>query len=123
VRPAAAKPRARSSRGPVAVLGVAPALVLGAFALIATGAGPQEDTAAEGKRLFTEHGCYGCHTLEKYGTPIAADLSHIGSKYSYGDLTRWLHDPSAQKPTAHMPKIALSDTEANALAAYLAGQH
>jgi cytochrome c1 len=122
VRPAAAKPRARSSHRPTAVLGVVPALVLGVLALVATSAGPQENTAAEGKRLFTEHGCYGCHTLEKFGTPIAADLSHIGSKYSYGDLTRWLHDPSAQKPTAHMPKIALSDIEANALAAYLAGR-
>jgi mono/diheme cytochrome c family protein len=122
VRPAAAKQRARTFHRPTAVLGVAPALVLGALALIATGAGPQEDTAAEGKRLFTEHGCYGCHTLEKFGTPIAADLSHIGSKYSLGDLMRWLHDPSAQKPTAHMPKIALSDIEANALAAYLAGR-
>lgn len=75
---------------------------------------------ARGKELFTEQGCYGCHTIEKYGTPIANDLSHVGSKYDLAFLTRWLADPSAQKPTAHMPKIALAEGEAEALAAYLA---
>lgn len=77
-------------------------------------------TAAQGKRLFTEQGCYGCHTVEKYGTPIAADLSHVGAKHDRGYLVRWLRDPSSQKPTAHMPKIALTEGEAQALAAYLA---
>ena len=34
-------------------------------------------------------------------------------------LARWLRDPSLQRPTAHMPKIQLSETEVLALAAYL----
>lgn len=90
---------------------------LGACAVLA-----QEDGGprARGKRLFTDQGCYGCHTVEKFGTPIAPDLTHVGSKYNLADLTRWLEDPSAQKPTAHMPRIALSESEARALAAYLA---
>jgi cytochrome c1 len=58
--------------------------------------------------------------IEKYGTPIATDLSHVGSKYNAGELTRWLEDPVAQKPTAHMPKIAMSESDVKALAAYLA---
>jgi mono/diheme cytochrome c family protein len=77
--------------------------------------------SAEGQRLFTEQGCYGCHMIEKYGTPIATDLSHAGSRYDLAYLTNWLRDPSVQKPTAHMPKIALTESEARALAAYLAG--
>jgi mono/diheme cytochrome c family protein len=77
--------------------------------------------SAEGQRLFTVQGCYGCHMIEKYGTPIATDLSHVGSKHDLAYLTKWLRDPSVQKPTAHMPKIALTETEVRALAAYLAG--
>jgi mono/diheme cytochrome c family protein len=77
--------------------------------------------SAEGQRLFTVQGCYGCHMIEKYGTPIATDLSHVGSKHDLAYLTKWLRYPSVQKPTAHMPKIALTETEARALAAYLAG--
>jgi mono/diheme cytochrome c family protein len=79
----------------------------------------QEGSVARGKQLFTAQGCYGCHMIEKYGTPIATDLSHIGSKWSVEELTRWLKDPAAQKPTAHMPKIAMSESEAQALADYL----
>ena len=84
-----------------------------------TAAVGQEGPRERGKQLFTEHGCYGCHMIEKYGTPIATDLSHVGSKSSVADLARWLRDPAAQKPTAHMPKIAMSESEAQALAAYL----
>lgn len=79
----------------------------------------QEGSPARGKQLFTEQGCYGCHMIEKYGTPIATDLSHVGSKYNVAELTRWLKDPAAQKPTAHMPKIAMPESDAQALAAYL----
>jgi len=84
-----------------------------------TAAVGQEEPRERGRQLFTEQGCYGCHMIEKYGTPIATDLSHVGSKWNVAELTRWLKDPTAQKPTAHMPKIAMSESEAQALAAYL----
>lgn len=94
-----------------------------ALLLVAYSVSSAQDVGTMGKRgkqLFTDQGCYGCHMIEKYGTPIAADLSHIGAKYDRGYLVRWLRDPSAQKPTAHMPKISLSEGDAEALAAYLA---
>jgi mono/diheme cytochrome c family protein len=84
------------------------------------GVAAEENTLAQGKKLFTQQGCYGCHMIEKYGTPIATDLSHVGAKYDRAYLTLWLRDPSAQKPTAHMPKITLTDAEVQALATYLA---
>ena len=96
------------------------ALLLAGLAACTSAVG-QEGTRERGRQLFTEQGCYGCHMIEKYGTPIATDLSHIGSKYSVADLTRWLQDPKAQKPTAHMPKIAMPGGDAEALAAYLGG--
>lgn len=74
---------------------------------------------AEGRRVFQDQGCYGCHTVGKTGTPIGPDLSHIGAKHSRAYFIGWLRDPSSQKPTAHMPKLTLTDAEVETLAAYL----
>jgi len=81
----------------------------------------QERTSerAQGEKLFVAQGCYGCHTVRGFGTPIAPDLSRIGAKYDESYLERWLRDPSLQRPTAHMPKITLTEDEVRALAAYL----
>lgn len=75
---------------------------------------------SQGKKLFTDQGCYGCHTVGRVGTPMASDLSRVGFKYGESYLFQWLRDPATQKPTAHMPKIAMTEQEARALAAYLA---
>ena len=74
---------------------------------------------AQGATAFREQGCYGCHTVGATGTPIATDLSRIGAKHDEAYFARWLRDPSAQRPTAHMPKIDLSESDVKALAAYL----
>jgi mono/diheme cytochrome c family protein len=78
------------------------------------------EVAERGRAVFFAQGCYGCHRLGVAGTPIAYDLSRIGSKYTEAELARWLRDPTSQKPTAHMPRLALSEEEIRALAAYLA---
>ena len=77
---------------------------------------------ARGGEVFREQGCYGCHTVGKTGTPIASDLSQIGARRDETALAAWLRDPALQRPTAHMPKLALSEAEVRALAAYLAAQ-
>lgn len=69
--------------------------------------------------MFRDQGCYGCHTVGATGTPIATDLSRIGARRDQASLARWLRDPSLQRPTAHMPKIQLSESEVQALADYL----
>jgi mono/diheme cytochrome c family protein len=92
-------------------------VVLGLFVTAALG---QDSTqVAEGKRLFTDRGCYGCHTMGASGTPIAPDLSRVGSKHTEAYLIAWLLDPKEQKPGAHMPMLALTSGEVRALAAYL----
>jgi cytochrome c oxidase subunit 2 len=73
----------------------------------------------QGKKLFIDQGCYGCHTVGTMGTQLGPDLSHVGGKYSLSALTQWLRDPATQKPTAHMPKLTLSEDDIQALAAYL----
>ena len=78
------------------------------------------ESADQGRQVFFSQGCYGCHRVGAAGTPIANDLSHVGKKYTESELARWLRDPSAQKPTAHMPRLTLQEDEIRALAAYLA---
>jgi mono/diheme cytochrome c family protein len=80
----------------------------------------RSESAGEGRQLFFSQGCYGCHRIGAAGTPIAYDLSHIGGKYTESQLASWLRDPAAQKPRAHMPRLALEENEIRALAAYLA---
>ena len=81
----------------------------------------REELIARGRTLFTEKGCYGCHTVGGAGTPIAPDLRRAAARYPEATLARWLRDPSAQEPTSHMPNLELSEAEAGALAAaYLA---
>ena len=87
---------------------------------VATPAQEREAIAAEGERLFRVQGCYGCHLVGRFGTPIGPDLSRVGFKYSKAYLIRWLKDPESQRPNAHMPKLELDPAEVEALAAYLA---
>lgn len=97
-----------------------PALAM--LLLAATGASgqPAARLLENGRRYFVDNGCYGCHTVGKYGTQgIAPDLSQVGAKYDRAYLAKWLEDPASQKPTAHMPKLELGKADADALAAYL----
>lgn len=79
----------------------------------------REALVAQGRQLFTDNGCYGCHTVGSTGTPIGPDLGRTASRYPEADLARWLRDPAAQEPTRHMPNLHLSEAEAIALAAFL----
>jgi mono/diheme cytochrome c family protein len=74
---------------------------------------------AQGRQLFADKGCYGCHTVGATGTPIGPDLRKAAVRYGEGALARWLRDPGAQEPTRHMPQLEMSEVEARALAAFL----
>lgn len=100
---------------------ILPVLLVLALVVAAAAACAQSEAAiARGKKLFVDQGCYGCHAIAKLGTPIGPDLSHVGRKYPEASLAQWLRDPASQKPTAHMPKLELTESEVQALAAYLA---
>jgi mono/diheme cytochrome c family protein len=97
------------------------ALVLAVCPTVASTATAQGRDAliAQGKALVEERACRSCHTIGATGTPIAPDLARVGKIHREADLARWLADPSAQRPTLHMPSLGLSESEALALAAYL----
>jgi mono/diheme cytochrome c family protein len=94
-------------------------VIVGLVAIVGAACAFAQDAAERGKQQFVAQGCYGCHTIEKFGTPIGPDLSKIGAKYPHAALVRWLRDPEAERPTAHMPKLELTDEQITALAAYL----
>jgi mono/diheme cytochrome c family protein len=73
-----------------------------------------------GEAAFKRNGCYGCHIIGKFGTPIGPELSAVGRKYPQEYLVRWLRDPAQQRPSAHMPTLELTEQDIAALAAYLA---
>ena len=92
-----------------------------ALLVLTSGTGARAADGVEpGRQVFFSQGCYGCHRIGIVGTPIANDLAHVGRKYSATQLAQWLRDPASQKPTAHMPRLALSEQEIQSLAAYLA---
>jgi cytochrome c oxidase subunit 2 len=84
-------------------------------------AGQERDArAARGEKVWVSQGCYGCHLIGKFGTPIGPELSRVGAKYEASYLRQWLRDPQSVRPTAHMPKLELSREEIDSLAVYLA---
>jgi cytochrome c553 len=93
------------------------ALLATACAAAAQSSGPQ--VVERGEAAFKSNGCYGCHLIGKFGTPIGPDLSHVGRKYPPEYLARWLRDPAQQRPSAHMPALELTEADVQALAAYL----
>jgi cytochrome c oxidase subunit 2 len=91
---------------------------------------PTNDEAARGAEMFQNMTCVNCHAIA--GTEakarIGPDLTHVASRQSLGagilentpsNLARWLTNPQAIKPGILMPNMKLSDSEVNALVAYL----
>ncbi|HEV8469892.1 MAG TPA: cytochrome c oxidase subunit II [Candidatus Limnocylindria bacterium] len=98
---------------------------------VASQAQPAATRGGEGERVFLANICVNCHTLRgtvAVGT-AGPDLTHVGARTALAagalpnDVARmraWLADPQQHKPGALMPQVPLSDTELDALAAYLA---
>jgi cytochrome c oxidase subunit 2 len=91
---------------------------------------PSTPEQVRGHEIFMSGPCAACHQI--VGTPAAGqvgpDLTHIGSRrsiaagarpYSFAALRDWLRDPQSIKPGNHMPQVQLSDSDLNALTAYL----
>ncbi len=82
----------------------------------------QDDSelVAQGRRIYEERGCDGCHAAGT-GERRAPDLSAVGRRYSLAYLTYWLA-ANPYRGATHMPKIELTQAELSALAAYLASR-
>lgn len=111
----------RQSRLAVAIL-VAGLVVLGLSFVGRPGAAvtaeapdsPNETLVEEGLALFRAEGCATCHDHQLNGAPNLA-VYEVEPVF----VRTWLRDPSAVRPGTFMPTLRLSETEIDALIAYL----
>ena len=90
-----------------------------------------DGVAAEGKAVFAASACVACHTIRGVSAGvIGPDLTHFGGRKMMmaglrpntpENLVAWIRNPTALKPGAKMPAVRLTDGQARAVAAYLAG--
>ncbi|MBI4696376.1 MAG: c-type cytochrome [Gammaproteobacteria bacterium] len=96
----------------------------------APAAAPATPLAQQGRAIFENGTCAMCHTVS--GTPAAAkhapDLTHLASRRrlaaetlenTHDLLARWISRPNALKPGVYMPDQAYSESDVQALTAYL----
>ena len=89
-----------------------------------------DDAVIQGRRAFESTACVNCHTVR--GTAATGkfgpDLTHLMSRDTIGagaalntpaNLRRWIQDPGAFKPGCLMPAMGLSDSQLDAVTAYM----
>ncbi len=81
-----------------------------------------EPTAATGAQLIEQYECRACHRIAGQGALKAPSLDGITLRSSdpvHVSLRLWLLDPRAVKGDTAMPNFRLSDSEIEAILAYL----
>jgi len=81
---------------------------------------PFEPLLGEGRKLFSEAGCAGCHDVEglRPAEKIGPDLGGVASKVYSHWLRRWLKNPRDYLPRTRMPNFLLSDEEIASIEAF-----
>lgn len=74
---------------------------------------------AEGKEIYQEYACYGCHKIAGNGGEMGPDLSEIGSRLQPEYLAAFLQNPQAFIPGTPMKISGLWEEEVQALVACL----
>jgi len=78
-----------------------------------------EVSPATGAALVEKYNCRNCHRIGGEGALVGPQLDGI-LEYKDPDVIRlWLHNPRAIKGNTPMPNFHLSDTEIEAIMAYL----
>jgi len=85
--------------------------------------------AQQGKTLFSQSTCVGCHAITGISAGhIGPDLTHFASRKTFAgslmattpdNLTKWIENPEHMKPGALMPNLGMKGEQSKALAAYL----
>lgn len=77
--------------------------------------------AETGKRLYAnKYGCNACHRVGEEGGVVGPALDRAGFRLNSTWVYRWIKYPQAMKPDTRMPTLGLSDSDAKAVAMYLA---
>jgi cytochrome c oxidase subunit II len=93
---------------------------------------PVESTdalAQQGKTIFGQSTCVGCHTITGVSAGhIGPDLTHFASRKRFAgslmestpdNIAKWVENPDHMKPGALMPNLGMTGEQSKALAAYL----
>src|SRR5258707_4934911 len=85
--------------------------------------------AQQGKTLFSQSTCVGCHPIPGISAGhIGPDLTHFASRKTFAgsliastpdNLTKWIENPEHMKPGTLMPNLGMKWLQSNALAAFL----
>ncbi len=90
---------------------------------------PQDAVAQEGKSLFQQNNCMGCHAIGSSPVQVGPNLTNFGDRSKIAgildptkeNLVDWITDPESIKPgnkmTGNYPEV--SDEEAGKIAEYL----
>lgn len=89
------------------------------FVSVVAEQGSSPDQIAEGRRLFANYQCLGCHVLGSNGNRIGPDITHVGDRLHAGYLDLFLQAPEAVIPGTSMKNFELWDEERLALVAFL----
>ena len=73
------------------------------------------------KQLMIESGCHGCHEIKGYTDlpKIGPQLGNIAFKTTPTWIYQWVKDPKAYNQHTRMPNFKFTDTDAEAVTAYL----
>jgi cytochrome c oxidase subunit II len=86
---------------------------------------------SSGEKLFASKGCVACHSLQAVNAPkgmVGPNLANIGArsylaagtlKNTDENMARWIREPQSIKKGVLMPNLGLSESEAQALVAFL----
>jgi len=75
---------------------------------------------AQGRKLFFEKNCYGCHKIEGMANgTLGPDLSEVGRKFKLDYIWESIVDPRANSAVSFMPRFKLSDAEVRAMTVFL----
>jgi cytochrome c oxidase subunit 2 len=91
---------------------------------------PTDSLARAGQDVFVSKTCAMCHTVggTLAGSRVGPDLTHVAGRRSIAagslsntpaNLATWIKNPQAVKPGSRMPASNLSESELNAVVAYL----
>lgn len=87
-----------------------------------TSAAARAEKVAEGRALFLAKGCITCHRHDDAAPPSSSiEIGPALTSYEPDEafVQEWLRDPRAIRPTTVMPNLELSDSEIEALIAFL----
>jgi len=72
-----------------------------------------------GKKVWHKYDCIGCHTILGNGSYFAPDLTKVTKRKPKGYLKKFIINPKAVNPQASMPRLGITEEEADNLIAFL----